>query len=76
MNSAYNASPTPHLLALVPEVVQEIAMRYKLCDETEWFLRGHTAHHVHNISTETLRYLLHHVYLHPEVTLLLVAGCV
>ena len=65
-----------HLLALVPEVVQEVPMRHKLGDEAQRLLLGHTPNHVDNVGTEALRDLLHHVNLCPEVTLFLVAGCV
>ena len=48
-----------HLLPLVPEVVQEISMRYELSDEAQRFLEGHTANHVHYMRIETVRYFLH-----------------
>lgn len=63
-----------HLLSLVPEVIQQVPMRYKLSDEAERLLQSHTPHHVHDVVTVTLRYLLHHVNLEPEVLPLLVRG--
>ena len=67
-------SPRTYFLALVPEVVQQVTVRDKLRDETERLLQSHAPHHVHNVVAVALGDLLHHVYLHPEVLPLLVAG--
>ena len=65
-----------YLFPLVPEVVQEVAVRDVLCDETERLLDGDAANQIHDVVVVPFRYLLHHLDLGEKVRPLFPSGCV
>ena len=65
-----------YLFPLAPEIVQEVAMRNKLGDETERLLDGDTANQVDYVIVVAFRYLLHHLYLSEKVRPLFTSGSV
>ncbi len=51
------------LLPVGPEECEQVAMRDKVCDETQRLLNGDAAQHVDNVRIVALGNFLHHVNL-------------
>ena len=48
-------------LSFGPEERQQVSMRNKLRDKTQWLLGGDTSHHVHDVRVVALCNLFHHL---------------